>query len=287
MISISPVSDHRCHLGEGPVWDSREQALYWVDSFGPRLYRYQYRDGSVDTWDLPGETIGSLALRESGGLILAMDQGVYTFSTETTEIELIAQPLEGKDGLRFNDGKVDRFGSFVAGAMNQDHHKFENAAMYRLSPDFEVSEILDGFSCFNGPCFSKDADLLYVTGREEGVVEVFEYGETQSPQNAAVLIAGCNPDGATVDQDGCIWSAQWDSACILRITPKGEIDTRISFPDQIVSSVMFGGPELDLIFVTTVGDEVQGAVPASSDAGKLLVVEGSRFRGREEFRFNG
>lgn len=216
-----------------------------------------------------------------------MDQGFYTFSTETAEVELIAQPLEGRDDLRFNDGKVDRFGSFVAGAMNRDHHKSENAAMYRLSPDLEVIEILDGFSCFNGPCFNEDASLLYVTGREEGIIEVFEYGEEQTPQHGAVLISQCNPDGATVDQDGCIWSAQWDSACILRVTPDGEIDTRISFPDHVVSSVMFGGPELDLIYVTTIGDEVQGAVPASSDAGKLLVVEGSGFRGREEYRFNG
>ena len=216
-----------------------------------------------------------------------MDRGFYAFSPETAAIELIAEPLRGRNNLRFNDGKVDPFGSFVAGAMNKDHNSSENAAMYRLSADLEVSEILDGFHCFNGPCFSADGSHLYVTGREDGVIEVFTYGSDQVPKNGAVLIAQCNPDGATVDADGCIWSAQWDDECILRVTPSGEIDSRIMLPGHVVSSVMFGGPELDLIYVTTIGDKVEGAQPGSSEAGKLLVVAGSGFRGRAEPRFKG
>ncbi|MEM7565272.1 MAG: SMP-30/gluconolactonase/LRE family protein [Pseudomonadota bacterium] len=182
---------------------------------------------------------------------------------------------------------VDPFGNFVSGAMNIDHHQFENAPMYRLHPDLTVEKILDGFHCFNGPCFNLDGSQMYVTGRTEGVIEQFSYGQGKKPQNPTVLRKDCDPDGATVDDEGFLWSAQWADACILRISPEGEIEARINFPEHIVTSVMFGGPELDLIYVTTIGDEVQEVKPKSSDAGKLLVVENSGYRGREEPPFQG
>ncbi|MFZ9037918.1 MAG: SMP-30/gluconolactonase/LRE family protein [Gammaproteobacteria bacterium] len=286
-MKISALDDHQCHLGEGPLWDVVEQALYWVDSYAPRLFRYDSASARTESWKLSGGQVGSLALRERGGLILAMDQGFYAFEPQTGEVEAIAIPLAGRQDLRLNDGKVDPFGSFVAGGMNIDYRQSENCPMFRLSPRLEVEEILDGFECFNGPCFDEAGDLLYVTGRDEGVIEVFDYGSAQKPRNGRVLLEGCNPDGATVDAEGFIWSAQWDDECLLRISPDGEVDTRLQVPGQIVSSVTFGGNELDQIFVTTVGDEVHGAVPAGELPGRLLVIEDSGFRGRAESRFKG
>ncbi|MDH3537210.1 MAG: SMP-30/gluconolactonase/LRE family protein, partial [Gammaproteobacteria bacterium] len=144
-MKISTLTEHRCRLGEGPVWDADRQALYWVDSLGPGLYRYDFVTAQSDSWTLPGSQIGSVAVRGQGGLILAMDQGLHGFDPDTGSIETIAQPLAGRDGLRFNDGKVDPFGSFVAGGMNIDDRKIENCPMFRLTPELEVIEILDGF----------------------------------------------------------------------------------------------------------------------------------------------
>ena len=285
--SISILSEHRCHLGEGPVWDPVAVALYWVDSFGPRLYRNDFASGETRYWNLPGKSVGSIAVRAQGGLILAMEQGFYAFDLASGQTELIAEPLAGRNGLRLNDGKVDPYGGFVAGAMNIDYTQSENCAMYRLSPQLEVTEILDGFTCFNGPCFSAGGEHLYVTGREEGVIEVFDYGSRLMPSNGRILIDNCNPDGATVDDDGFIWSAQWDNQCVLRISPQGRIDTQLEFPGQIVSSVMFGGPQLDLLYLTTIGDEVQGATPGADAPGRVLVVAGTGFRGRTEPLFQG
>lgn len=286
-MQIRALSEHRCHLGEGPLWDTRAQALYWVDSYGPTLYRHDYRGGEVRRWDLPGQQVGSLALRRHGGIILAMDRGFYRFDGEKGQCEPIAEPLAGRDGLRLNDGKVDPFGAFVAGGMNIDFRQHDNCPMLLLSPACEVTPILDGFDCFNGPCFSADGGLLYVTGRVDGAIEVFDYGPEQRPRNGRILIDGCNPDGATVDAEGFIWSAQWDDECLLRISPDGGIDARLPIPGQIVSSVIFGGPGLDTIYVTTVGGEVHGALPSGAAAGRLLAIEGSGYRGRAEPYFKG
>ena len=159
--------------------------------------------------------------------------------------------------------------------------------MYRLSPELEITEVLDGFNCFNGPCFSSDGQYLYVTGREDGVIEVFDYGNMMTPFNGRVLLDNCNPDGATVDAEGYIWSAQWDDHCVLRISPTGMVDAKLDFPGQIVSSVMFGGPQLDLLYVTTTGGEVHGVCANADLAGSIWVVAESGFRGRAEPFFLG
>ncbi len=78
-MKISALSEHQCKLGEGPLWDPEGEALYWVDSFAPTLYQYDFVSGKIRTWSLPGNTVGSLALRSTGALILAMDQGIYAF----------------------------------------------------------------------------------------------------------------------------------------------------------------------------------------------------------------
>ena len=128
-LRIEALCEETCHLGEGPVWDDREAALYWVDSLGPTLYRHDHGNGQLRRWTLPGSTVGSLALRDEGGLILAMDQGIYAFDQRDGQVELLVSPLAGKTGLRLNDGKVDPFGCFVTGAMNIDHRDSEPGAM--------------------------------------------------------------------------------------------------------------------------------------------------------------
>lgn len=286
-MKIAPVGELRCHLGEGPVWEPREQVLYWVDSLAPALHRFDYASRRIESWNLPGASVGSLAPRSRGGLILAMDRGLFAFDTASGRAESIAEPLAGRDGLRFNDGKVDPFGAFVTGAMTLDLRAGEDCPMFRLEPDLEVRRLLDGFACFNGPCFDSARRRLYVSGRRDGAIEVFDYAGGRAPANGRVLIAGLNPDGATVDADGYLWSAQWDDGCVLRISPHGEIDWRLDLPGQVVTSVMFGGPELDRIFATTLGAPAYGTRPQHPDAGRLLEIADSGFRGRPEPCFKG
>jgi L-arabinonolactonase len=286
-MEIIPISDERCHLGEGPLWDQAEQALYWVDSLAPRLFRHDHESESTRSWDLPGRTVGSLAVRRSGGLILAMEQGFHGFDPSTGRLDLIAAPIV-RDDIRFNDGKVDRAGRFLAGGMNRDYlHASEPAgSMFRLDTDLSVVPVLDGFVCFNGPCFSPDGGTIYVTGRDMTAIEAFDYDmATGTASGGRVLIDGINPDGATVDAEGFVWSAQWDDQSLLRISPQGEIVARLDVPGQVVTSLMFGGPDLDIVYVTTATRGEEGG--GSPDAGRTLALLGTGYKGLAEPRFGG
>lgn len=292
-MNVEILNHTRCHLGEGPVWDVAEQALYWVDSLGPALFRHDWATRTTRQWVLTGDAIGSLAVRKSGGLILAMDTGFHTFDPVTGNTALIAEPLAGLADTRFNDGKVDPAGRFVAGGVNgvagSGQEPQPVCGMFRLNKDLSVSRVLDGFACFNGPCFSPDGQLLYVTGRGNMQhIEAFTYDSvTGTAGDGNVLIDGIDPDGATVDSEGYIWSAQWESACVLRLSPEGAIDRRIDLPDHVVSSVMFGGPQLDILFATTLGKPHWGTTPTAPDAGAVFVIRDTGFQGLPERRFGG
>ena len=60
-----------------------------------------------------------------------------------------------------------------------------------------------------------------------------------------------SPDGMTVDSDGNLWVAFWDGWCVRKISPDGEILERIPMPVQRPTSCAFGGPDLDLLYVTS------------------------------------
>jgi len=287
-MKITCVSEDVCRLGEGPLWDHDRQVLYWVDSLAPRLFRYDSSNRKTRSWDLPGQSVGSLAVCKTGGLILAMDLGFYRFDPDTGRTQVITEPLAGHDDQRFNDGKVDPRGRFVAGTMNRDyvHDVTPRGKMYGLNANLEPSEMLDGFVCFNGPCFSPDGHILYLTGRNMTAIEMFDYdAEAGCLSNGRNLIEGINPDGATVDAEGHVWSAQWDDACLLRIAPHGEVSDRLDIPGQVVTSVMFGGADLSTIYVTTALRD--GSVSTSPDAGRTLAIHDSGYRGLPEPYFGG
>ena len=288
-MEIERVGDIRCRLGEGPVWDAQSQALYWVDMPAAQLHRVDWSSRAVHSWALPASSIGSLALRAGGGAVIAMDRGFYAFDFEAGEATLIAQVLDAPEPVRFNDGKTDRQGRFVAGSMDLDERLNRPlGVVHRLDPNLATTPVLDGFACFNGPCFSPDGQTFYCTGRREGAIEAFDYdADDGTVSNPRVLIGhDLNADGATVDEDGCLWSAQWDQGCVLRITPDGGRDARVEVPGQCVSSVMFGGPDLDIMFVTTVSDR-SGNRSHAPDAGTVLALREVGWRGIAEARFGG
>ena len=281
-MNVDVLDPVRCRLGEGPVWDAQRGCLFWVDSLAPALFRHDSARAAIDRWDLPGRSVGSLAVCDSGALLLAMDLGIYRFDPVDAALDCLAQPLAGREGVRFNDGKVDPYGNFVVGAMHEINAGSTDCALYRYRADHEIETLLQGFFCCNGPCFSADGETFYVAGRREGIIEVFDYADDASPRYRRDLPRLPDADGATLDADGFLWSAQWEAGCLLRIAPDGDIDHRIDLPGQVVSSLMFGGPELDLIYVTTLGCEYYGARPESARAGNTLVISDSGFHGLPE-----
>ena len=247
------VADCKAVLGEGPVWVAAEQALYWLDIKGRRIFRRGFADGAVTSWDTPFR-IGSLAPRAGGGFVAGTERGFAFVDPAAGRFEPFAQPEPDRPTNRFNDGKLDRQGRFWAGTMD-DAEKQASGALYRLDADLGWSRIDDGYKVTNGPAFSPDGRTMYHNDSALQVVYAFDLDETGDAANRRVFAQFGDgdgyPDGMTVDAEGCLWIAFWDGWCVRRLSPTGEIVQTLGVPVQRPTSCAFGGPALDHLFVTS------------------------------------
>ena len=291
------------HLGEGPVWDTETGVLWWLDGTGrrvgnPAIWRLHPKSGRVDNWSLDRD-VGALAVRENGKLVLALDRGFYFFDPVTEELELIETIEADQPRSRLNDGKVDRRGRFIAGGMD-DKEELPICGLWRLDPDLSVTRVEKGIICTNGPCWSPDDRTFYVADTFVDEFWLYDYDiDTGTPSNKRVFAdtrGGIGvPDGSTVDAEGCLWNAELISGDLVRYDPEGNVERKIGMPVRNITSVMFGGDELDEIYVTSmarvkhpaVHDRFRRDIKPQFGAGSLFRITGLGIRGLPEPRFGG
>ncbi len=292
MLRIELLVDAKASLGEGPLWDVAEQRLYWIDSYGNKVHRCDAAGGGRRSWDVP-ENIGSMALRETGGAVCSLRDGFYSLDFETGAVEKIADPDPGKPRIRMNDGKVDRQGRFVAGYMDGEE-KDPLCKLFRLDPDHSTHELDRDIICSNGPCWSRDGKTFYFADSFRNTIYAYDYdtltgGVSNKRPFANFEALGLSgfPDGATVDEEDHVWSAEVFRGRLVRITPEGKLDRVVGLPVESTTSISFGGPELDIAYVTSMARPIDGTMPKEREAGGVFAIHGLGVRGLPEPRFAG
>mgnify|MGYP002780652653 FL=1 len=248
-VPIAPVG---ALLGEGPVWVEREQALWWVDVEGRAVFRWREGDG-VRRFATPLR-VSALAPAAKGGFVAATEYGFYHADPEQGLFHPIVDPEAHLPHNRFNDGKVDRAGRFWAGTMH-DRGEGEHGRFYRLDPDLSWVELDAGYRITNGPAFSADGRSVWHTDSARRTIYVSQVTDGGALADKRVFARFDEsqgvPDGMTVDAENCLWVAFWDGWCVRRLSPAGDILQSIRLPVQRPTSVAFGGPALDRLFVTS------------------------------------
>ena len=276
-------------LGEGPVWSGEEQALYWIDIKKPALQRWHPESGAFQAWSLPME-IGSFSLRESGGAILAMQNGFSFFDFETESLVHLTDPEEHLPRTRFNDGKCDRRGRFWAGTMDNDETDFSMGSLYRMNADQAVTHIRGNVGISNGLGWSPDNTKMYYADSPAKCIYVYDFDvETGTPTNERVLTTVDKgvPDGLTVDSEGYIWNAQWGAWRVVRYAPDGSVDAIVEMPVEKSTSCMFGGPDLKDLYITSASIHLTPEEKAAQPLAGCVFVLKSDVAGIPEPKFAG
>lgn len=289
-MKVSKLDAPVCRGGEQPLWDAQDQALYYVDNFGQKVHRYDPATGNAQHWDTPS-VVTSLALREGGGAVVTLHSGIHFLDFTSGAIEPV-HPLPDPPPHVYNDAKADSRGRWlIGGSTAQFTDPTPDGGLYRLDPDHSLTKLDGGIHFSNGPCFSPDERTFYISDSWLKHCYAYDYDITTGDVANRRVFAdtsdlGGLPDGSTVDADGLVWIAIYGGGKIAAFDPGGKLEQIIEMPVKLVSSVSFGGQQLDQLYVTTIAEGVHGEAPEEG-AGSIFVVEGLGARGIAERRFGG
>lgn len=278
-------------LGEGVLWDDTAGLLWWTDIQSSELLRYDWTQQTLERSSLP-HRLGSFGfITGSSDIVAAFERGIAFYHPNNAALEWILQPAMNTSHMRFNDGRVDRQGRFWTGTMVQGVSPRGEATLYCVDTDGAVREREQGLGITNGICSSPDGRRLYLADSPRAIIYCYELdpddGTLHHRRVFARTTGDVAPDGANVDEDGCVWSAQWGGSSIVRYTPYGEIDRVLEVPVSQPTCVAFGGPELDLLFVSTAREGLSARQLAEQPhAGDVLMYR-TNVRGLPEPRFRG
>lgn len=262
MSDAALIFDGKHSTGESPVWVPEEQALYWVDIPAKQVWRWDSANQTTRFWTLP-EKVGCIAHVGGNLWVAGMETGVFRVTLNddgSADTVLLAKAHHAKPTMRFNDGRCDRQGRFLAGTMFLN--MVEALAVGEVSSfngrgDQRV--LLEHMIVPNGMAFSPDGKTMYLSDSHPSVQTIwaFDYDPDRgTPSNQRVFVdmnsLPGRPDGAAVDADGCYWICGNDAGLIHRFTPAGKLDQSLAVPVKKPAMCAFGGVNLDTLFVTSI-----------------------------------
>ena len=275
-------------LGEGPVWDERSGELIRVDISGRLVHRWNPATDEATSFATEGD-VGSVVLCEDGGLIVAIECELWRRDL-TGEMTLIAD-VEPRPGVRFNDCRADPRGRLWAGTLHRDREP-GRAALYRLDPGGELTEVLPERTISNGIGWSPAGTTMYYIDSTTQRVAEFDYDLDTGEIGAQRLFAEIDatdglPDGLAVDAEGGVWVCLFGGGRMRRYMPDGRLDREIMLPLTNPTCPAFGGADLSTLYVTTARHRLTEEQLAREPlAGALLQLDVG-VSGRLAYRFAG
>lgn len=286
MPDISRVGEFTRQWGESVRWDDRRQRLYFVDCATQRLHWLDGSEPPLQAMAMPSMPTG-LVLSEDGRLVAALDDGLHVVDADAGTSELLSPYPDGLGG-RANDANADLDGNLVTGTLNLvpapgSYWWYSTADGWR--------PLDDGIGNANGPVVL-DVDgerTLVVADSQASILYAYPYDGKSGSRGERRIFAdtselGGEPDGACADDQGGVWSCVLGAGTIARYTSGGlqeVIDTGVQLP----SDVTFGGDSLDRMFFVSIAISIGEIEVSSPNAGALMVVDDTGFRGRPEPRF--
>ncbi|KAH8411254.1 hypothetical protein KR215_000946, partial [Drosophila sulfurigaster] len=268
---VEPLPDSYAALGEGPHWDEARQSLYYVDLEAGVLLRYDYAQNKVYRTQIEGESFAGFVLPIAGNsqefavgcerrTVIVQWDGVSP-KAKVVRTLFEVQP-EFKEN-RLNDAKTDPQGRFFGGTMRYVGDEFEHrhGELYRWVAGGNVSLVKSDVGISNGLAWDEKAKKFYYIDTTDYEVKSYDYNfETGVASNPKVIFNlrktspkdHLLPDGMTIDTEGNIYVATFNGATIFKVNPStGKVLLEIKLPTKQITSVAFGGPNLDILYVTT------------------------------------
>jgi len=267
--------DGQCRLGEGAIWDTKKQVLWWIDILPGILHCYDPASDSDREWEI-GQMIGTVVSKASGGLMVALENGFASFDPVSNRLNIVSDPESDIPTNRFNDGKCDPAGRFWAGTMAISEVAGAGA-LYCLDGAGECSKHVENISVSNGIVWTADQKTMYYIDSPTRQIDAFDYdietGLISNRRTAVEMPQGVgNPDGMTIDAEDNLWVAMWGGWCVLHVNPRTQkVLDKVDVAASNVTSCAFGGADLQDLYITSARNNLEkSGVPDQPQAGGLF-----------------
>lgn len=256
-------------LGEGPVWDYRNNQLYWVDIMNGLLHLYNPATHQNEAHAI-GQYLGAAVPCDNGDFILAMRHGFAFYNPLTKQLQNITDPESHLPLNRFNDGKCDPAGRLWAGTMMIDEPRTTAGNLYRIGNDQVIYQMLSDIYISNGLAWNAAANKMFYIDTMRYKIVSFDFDVASGMienQEDIILTHGESPDGMTIDENDNLWVAFWGEGKVVCFDSRnGKVVTQVEVPAECTTSCAFGGADLDTLYITSAakeGDELGGTLFAA------------------------
>lgn len=249
-------------VGESAIWDRSRNRLVWVDIVGKTIHAFTPETETHQSWATQ-DFVTSIGLCDDGRAIVAFTKSICLWDYEGDFVPL-AEIESNLPGNRLNEGVVGPDGAFWVGTMQNniapDGSPMDitdnTGKLYRVTADGGVECVCDdAFGITNTLIWTTDGHLITADTLKN---EIYKYSlnpNSHQLTDRKVIVSQFErglPDGSAVDTDGYIWNCRVvGGGCLLRFSPNGEIDRVLELPCSWPTSCVFGGPDLETLFVTS------------------------------------
>ncbi|XP_007501097.1 regucalcin-like [Monodelphis domestica] len=296
-IKIETIMKEKNRMGECPVWDEKTGHLVYVDINEQKVCRWNPITREIQSVALDAR-VGCVALRECEGYVVAFGTQFGLLNWENQTVTTVSHLEQDKPSNRFNDGKVDPAGRFVAGTMPEESSpgvwEKQQGSLYTLYPDCSVVKQLDRLGISNGLDWSLDHQIFYLIDSLTYAVHAFDYDLQSGKMGNRRLLYKLEeeermPDGMCIDIEGKLWVACIDAGRIIRLDPEtGKRLQTLKMPTPRITSCCFGGKDYSELYVTSASDGLsQEELSREPYAGDIFKVTGLGVKGIPQYSFTG
>ena len=244
----------KASLGEGPLWLVNTQELIWVDINSGEVHCLNTITNR-DTILYQGEKVSCVVSVSDVAFLIADTNKIIRFNRALGESKTVLAIDFQNHNIRFNDGKVGPNGNFWLGTMDM-HVTPYMGNLYRIDAAMYVSEMIQSVTISNGLAWSLDSKTMYYIDTYKQVVYALDFNTKSEISNKRIAIeiptSQGAPDGMTIDSNGNLWIAMWGGFAVACYNPNtGKILKKIKIDAPHITSCVFGGVELDTLFITT------------------------------------
>jgi sugar lactone lactonase YvrE len=288
MIELKAIKkvDHKNILGEGPVWDEKAQALYWVDILDDRIFKLDTQNKSVKSIEVDAYPSSIILTKDGTMIVTALDKlleiPLTAFEEEDKSSDFALNRLEiesdivGEDKSeafvrRFNDGKADASGRLWLGTMVIEQEKGQGkSGLYCLNSlqgaREEKTKLLleakvEKTTISNGLCWDLSRKVFYFIDSPKGKIARYSWDESSGKIRfldycITLTEEEHTPDGMTIDCEGNLWIACWGGSQVFCADPiSGKRLVKVHVGAANVTCPVFGGKDLSTLYITTAKDE--------------------------------